>query len=218
LTNRGWTVVKLAVTLCAEFVVNAQVPVPEQVAELQPANEDPAAGVALRLTVVPIGKLAEQVEPQSMPAGELVIVPAPEPAGEIVTGFEGGGAGPKVAVTLKFELMVTTHEPVPEHAPLQPLNTDPEAGVAARLTEVPEEYVDEQVAPQMMPARELVTVPVPVPAGVTDSVKSWAKFAVMDVFALIVTVQVPVPVHGEPLQPVNAKPAAGVAVNVTLVP
>jgi hypothetical protein len=74
------------------------------------------------------------------------------------------------------------------------------------------------VAPQLIPVGVLDTVPVPVPAGVTATVNNGAKFAVMDVSAPIVTVQVPVPVHAEPLQPVNAKPAAGVAVNVTLVP
>ena len=74
------------------------------------------------------------------------------------------------------------------------------------------------MAPQVIPVGVLDTMPVPVPAGVTARMNSCAKFAVMDVFALIVTVQVPVPVHAEPLQPVNAKPAAGVAVNVTLVP
>lgn len=66
--------------------------------------------------------------------------------------------------------MVTAQEPVPEHIPLQPLNIDPEAGVAARLTEAPEEYCAEHVAPQLMPAGELETVPLPVPAGVTDRV------------------------------------------------
>ena len=36
--------------------------------------------------------------------------------------------------------------------------------------------------------------------------------------ALIVTVQVPVPVQLPPLQPVNVEPVAGVAVSVTAVP
>jgi hypothetical protein len=37
-----------------------------------------------------------------------------------------------------FELMVTTQEPVPEQTPLQPVKTDPDAGLAVRLTELPE--------------------------------------------------------------------------------
>jgi len=41
------------------------------------------------------------------------------------------------------------------------------------------------------------------------------KVAVTDWAALIVTTQLPVPLHPAPLQPVNADPTAGVAVNVT---
>ena len=43
------------------------------------------------------------------------------------------------------------------------------------------------------------------------------KLAVTDCAALIVTVQMPVPVHA-PLQPPKVEPAAGVAVRVTGVP
>lgn len=66
--------------------------------------------------------------------------------------------------------MVTAHEPVPEQAPLQPPKTWPEFGVAVRLIEEPDAEDIEQVAPQLMPAGELVTVPVPVPPSVTDNV------------------------------------------------
>jgi phage tail protein X len=77
----------------------------------------------------------------------------------------------------------------------------------------------EQVVPQLMPAGALVTVPDPAPARLTVSAKDWrAKFAVTDVAAFIVTVQVPVPEHPPPVQPVNAAPAEGVAVSVTAVP
>jgi len=113
---------------------------------------------------------------------------------------------------------VTLHAPVPEQAPLQPLNTCPEAGVAARLTAVPEVNVAEQVAPQLIPAGELETDPVPVPAKVVVSVNSGTKVAVTDVFAFIVTVHVPVPAHAPPLHPVNTDPDVAAAVNVTEVP
>lgn len=68
----------------------------------------------------------------------LVTFPVPVPEFVTVTAYCGGGAGPKVAVTPMFELMFTTQEPVPEHAPLQPVKTDPDAGPAVRLTELPE--------------------------------------------------------------------------------
>ena len=69
-----------------------------------------------------------------------------------------------------MELSVTLHEPVPEQAPLHPVNIWPVFGVAARPMTVPAPPVMEQVAPQLMPAGELVTVPVPLPAKLTDSV------------------------------------------------
>ena len=50
-------------------------PVPDQ-----PAKVDPAAGVAVKVTTVPLVKAAEQVLPQLRAAGELVIVPLPVPA------------------------------------------------------------------------------------------------------------------------------------------
>ena len=44
--------VKVAVTFCAEFVVTIQVEVPVQ-APLKPAKNDPAAGAAVSVTMVP---------------------------------------------------------------------------------------------------------------------------------------------------------------------
>src|SRR5258705_13464630 len=110
--------------------------------------------------------------------------------------------------------------PVPvQPPPLQPVKVEPPAGAAVSVTAVPLVNVAEQVVPQEMPAGALVTVPVPAPALLTVSVKDGtANVAVTDVAALIVTVQVAVPVQPPPLQPVNVDPAAGVAVKVTTVP
>ncbi|HEY7539868.1 MAG TPA: hypothetical protein VIF11_06990 [Methylomirabilota bacterium] len=47
---------------------------------LQPENVEPAAGVAVKVTAVPLVKPAEQVLPQEMPVGALVTVPLPAPA------------------------------------------------------------------------------------------------------------------------------------------
>src|SRR5262249_57967043 len=86
---------------------------------------------------------------------------------------------------------VTVHVRVPEHGPpLQPVNVDPAAGVAVRVTTVPVVKAVEQVGSQAMPAGTLVTLPLPVPALVTESVKDdCMKVAVTDGAALIVTVQ-----------------------------
>jgi hypothetical protein len=73
-----------------------------------------------------------------------------------------------------------------------------------------------------MPTGVLVTVPVPVPLRATVRVKGpplWlAKVAATETSALIVTVQVPVPLQPPPFQPTKAHPDAGVAVRVTTVP
>jgi hypothetical protein len=46
---------------------------------LQPAKVEPDAGVAIRVTTVPLEKEAEHVPPQLMPAGLLATVPFPVP-------------------------------------------------------------------------------------------------------------------------------------------
>ena len=58
--------------------LTVQAAVPVQAPD-QPVKVEPEAGVAVRVTEVPLPKLAVQVEPQSMPAGLLVTVPAPVP-------------------------------------------------------------------------------------------------------------------------------------------
>ena len=88
-----------------------------------------------------------------------------------------------------------------------------------RVTAVPVVKEVEQVAPQATPAGVLVTVPLPAPDFVTVSAKDdCMKVAVTEVAAVIVTVQVPVPLQPPPFQPVKVEPAAGVAVRVTAVP
>lgn len=53
---------------------------------------------------------------------------------------------------------------VPVQAPEYDTNVEPEAGVEVSVTVVPELNRAEHVAPQLTPAGEVVTVPVPVPA------------------------------------------------------
>src|SRR5207249_6592909 len=124
------------------------------------------------------------------------------------------------AVTVVAAESVTVQVPVPEQAPpVQPVKVKPAAGVAVNVTAVPLVKLAEQVRPQLIPTGALVTVPLPVPALLTVSATvGRAKVAVTVVAALRVTVQVPVPEHPPPLQPVKVEPAAGVAVNVTAVP
>ena len=148
-----------------------------------------------------------------IPAGLLVTEPVPVPA----RPTDSWNRGTKVAVTVVAELTVTVHVPVPVQAPPQPLNTDPAAAAAVRVTLVPETKVAEHVAPQLIPAGELVTVPVPLPCSETVSASCGAKVAVTFCAELMVTLHAPVPVHA-PLQPVKTDPAAGVASRLTTVP
>src|SRR5215831_3319694 len=208
--------VKVAVTDCAALMVVVQVPVPVHPPPLQPENVEPAAGVAVKVTAVPLANGAEQVVPQEMPVGMLVTVPEPAPA--LLTVSEKL-CSVNVAVTEAAAFMVTVQVPVPVQPPLQPENVEPAAGVAVRVTAVPVVKDVEHVVPQEIPVGALVTVPVPVPALVTVSAKDdCTKLAVTEVAAFTVTVQELVPVQPPPLQPENVEPAAGVAVNVTAVP
>ena len=68
----------VAVTVRAAVMVTAHAPVPEQPPP-HPVKNEPASGACERFTTVPWLYVAEQVEPQLIPAGELVTVPPPVP-------------------------------------------------------------------------------------------------------------------------------------------
>ena len=73
------TGLKLAVTVTGAFPINVHGAVPVQPPPLHPSNEEPDAGVAVKVTGLPALYAAEHVAPQLMPAGELVTVPEPLP-------------------------------------------------------------------------------------------------------------------------------------------
>jgi hypothetical protein len=166
----------VAVTALLALIVRVQVPVPVQ-SPLQPVNVEPVAGVAVSVTLVPSSYPFEHVAPQLIVPGELVTVPDPVPA--FVTVRVRWITN--VAVAALFALIVSVHVPVPLQSPLQPLNLEPEAGVAVSVTLVPSPYESEQVAPQLIAPGELVTVPEPAPAFVT--VKVRAVPLIVNVFA-----------------------------------
>src|SRR5262249_32090329 len=183
-----------------------------------PAKTEPAPGVAVKVTEVPVAKLAVQTVLQVSPAGALVTVPVPAP--ETVTLSPTGTVDAKVAVTVVARVGVTVQPPVPEHPPPdQPANVEPPAAVAGSTTPRPAGKLAEQVVPHAMPAGELVTLPLPSPARttVTDT-GAGANAAPTVVAAASVSVHAPVPEHPPPDHPVNTEPAAAVAESVTLVP
>jgi len=62
-----------------ESIVTVQVPVPVHPPPLQPVKVEPLSAVADKVTAVSGLNCALQVEPQLIPAGELITVPLPAP-------------------------------------------------------------------------------------------------------------------------------------------
>jgi hypothetical protein len=77
--GEGAAAVNVAVMLMAPVTVTVQSPVPEHPAPLQPVKVEPMAEKAVRVTLVPSGKLALQVMPQVIPPGREPTVPTPVP-------------------------------------------------------------------------------------------------------------------------------------------
>ena len=118
----------------------------------------------------------------------------------------------KVAVTVLSADRLNEHPPVPEHdaaepVPLQPENTDPEAGLAEHAIARPVVYVpEEQFEPD--------TVPDPVPAVLTVRLNVFVNVAVTVLFDVIENEHAPVPVQA-PVHPVNTAPIPALGVHVT---
>jgi len=118
----GGAVLNSAVTAVSASIVNEHVPVPEH-GPLQPANVDPAAGVAVSVTAVPAATVSEHAPGQVIP--EPLTVPDPLPASVTVSV----GCCVNVAVTVVSALSCTWQLAVPEQPPPdQPANVDPAAG------------------------------------------------------------------------------------------
>jgi hypothetical protein len=75
---------KLAVTCWLALSVNVQVELLPLQPPVHPVNDEFAPAVSVNVTWVPLAKLALHVAPQVMPAGLLLIVPVPVPAGVTV--------------------------------------------------------------------------------------------------------------------------------------
>ena len=77
-----------------------------------------------------------------------------------------------MAVTVVAAVSETVQVLVPEQPPpLQPVKVEPASGAAVRVTAAPLANAAVHVAPQEIPPGLLVTVPVPVPALLTVSVR-----------------------------------------------
>ena len=126
-----------------------------------------------------------------------------------------------VAVNDASAERVKLHAAVPLQAPPHPANVEPAPGVAVSVTPVPPAKLALHADPQLMPAGELVTEPVPVPAFCTVNLKfvgaTGLNVAVTEALADSVTLQLAVPLHA-PDHPPNVEPELGVALKATAVP
>jgi len=95
----------VAVTSVSCRTEKIQSSIPEQ-GPAQPLKFESSSASALRVRFVPVEKIAEQVEPQSIPAGELVTVPLPGPDLVTSTVFVFGSIPPRTARTLKVVNLV----------------------------------------------------------------------------------------------------------------
>src|SRR3954447_2689485 len=112
-----------------------------------------------------------QAVPHAMPAGAEVTEPLPLPARVTVSGKVWSV---NVAVTVVAAVSVSVHGVVPlQPPPDQPVNVEPVAATAVSVVMSPAEYVCWQVAPHAIAAGLEVTVPVPLPPRVTNSVTSF---------------------------------------------
>jgi hypothetical protein len=115
-------------------------------------------------------------------------------------------------------LIVTV--PVVQPWPLQPVNLESAPAVAFKLTTVPLSNNAKQVAPQLMPAGVLITLPLPVPFLVSDRENFvWGLSELNVALQVLATSIIIFPVlHPVPFQPANVEPGAGVAVRLVSVP
>jgi hypothetical protein len=154
----------------APSVICVLAAVPGQLPD-QPPKVEPLAGVAVNVTTVFSGNVAEQALPQLIPAGLEVTIPLPVPASvttrlPVVTG--GGVAVTASLVKVAVQAASSDNTPVkfadvPEQWPAQPLKVEPLAAVAVSTMLVLIGKFDTQVVPQDMPVGTVVTVPLPVP-------------------------------------------------------
>lgn len=155
----------VAVTVVSSVIVKTHVLVPEQSPPDHPVNVEPSVEEAVNVISVILSNDAVQVEPQSIPAGELVTTPEPSPSNSTVRVFV---INSKLAITTVSAVTFTTHAPVPEHAPPDhPVNVALGATTTAKDTEVPSAKSASQFSEQEIPAGVLVINPSPEPVKLT---------------------------------------------------
>ena len=207
----------VALTVRATFIGTLQVVLVPVHAPPQPAKVAPALGAAVSVTLEPVAGLAVHAlppPPQLMPGPVTV----PGPVTDTVSGTVAPAPAEKVALTDLEALMSTVQDDaVPPHASRQPVNVEPNAGVAVSTTA---SSSGKRAVQTFAPFPQLIAPPspliLPLPVTVTVSSTTSTKVAVTDCAASISTLHVgAVPEHA-PLQPVKRLPDTAVAVSTTV--
>ena len=154
--------VNVAVTAAACVMVTTHVPVPVHPLPDHPRNVEPTAGAAVSVTVVPEAYASVQSVPHVIPAGADVTLPVPTPASAAVSVYVTR-SNRAVAATALVPAGTLQVVDVPVHAPDQPANWEFAAGAAVSVIGAVAVSDALHALPQLMPAGEDVTVPVPVP-------------------------------------------------------
>jgi len=100
----------------------------------QPANVEPEADVAVKVTAVPLLSVVEQELPQLIPVGLLVTVPVPVPARLTVSVYAVMRLNTAVQLMLAF---IVTLPSVQSALPNQLAKVEPVAGAAVNFTTLP---------------------------------------------------------------------------------
>jgi hypothetical protein len=100
----------------------------------QPANVEPEADVAVKVTAVPLLSVVEQELPQLIPVGLLVTVPVPVPARLTVSVYAVMRLNTAVQLMLAF---IVTLPSVQSALPDQLAKVEPVAGAAVNFTTLP---------------------------------------------------------------------------------
>src|SRR3989442_1223114 len=130
------TIENVAVTERLSFIVTVHVVVVPLQAPLQPLKRAWVPGVAVSVTVVPVLKLAEQIDPQVIPAGLLIAVPPAEPRIATVNVTEVLSVNVAVPGVWDWGATGRGRAPLPP-PPLHPPNAESVAGAAVNVTTVP---------------------------------------------------------------------------------
>jgi cell pole-organizing protein PopZ len=129
----GGSASNVAVTLAsARRVIEHELPLH---APPNPVNRQPASGLGVRVIKVPSSNAAQQVEPQSIPAGDELTAPCPVRA-TLSACLPGGGGGAlaNVAVTVRSVSSKTSQATAPLQEPPHPEKTAPASGAAPSCT------------------------------------------------------------------------------------